>query len=75
MLSYFPRAKKVQAGQPTEDLSLHTLIALTAGPLLRVVFRAFRSDWIIVAANLIGTGLAGSVLYRKMREQRCAGRG
>jgi MtN3 and saliva related transmembrane protein len=73
-LSYIPLVKKVRAGQPTNDLSLHTLIALTAGLLLSVVYGAFRTDWIIVAANLVGTGLTGFVLYRKLRERRRSGR-
>jgi len=30
---------------------------------------------IIVAANLVGTGLTGFVLYRKLRERRRVGRG
>jgi len=42
--------------------------------LLRVVYRAFRSDWIIAAANLVGMGLTGFMLYRKLRERRRAGR-
>jgi MtN3 and saliva related transmembrane protein len=61
-LSYIPQVNKVRAGQPTNDLSLHTLIALTAGLLLWVGYGAFTSDWIIVAANLVGTGLTGFVL-------------
>jgi len=42
--------------------ALPKMIALTAGLLLWVVYGAFRADWIIVAANLVGTGLTGFVL-------------
>jgi MtN3 and saliva related transmembrane protein len=73
-LSYIPQVKKVRAGQPTNDLSRHTLITLTAGLLLWVVYGAFRADWIIIAANLVGTGLTGFVLFHKLRERRRSGR-
>jgi MtN3 and saliva related transmembrane protein len=68
-LSYIPQVRKVRAGQSTEDLSSRTLIVLTAGLVLWVVYGAIKSDWIIVAANMVGTGLTGFVLYRKLRER------
>lgn len=67
-LSYIPQVQKVWAGQPTDDLSLHTLVALTFGLCLWVAYGALRSDWIIFFANLIGASLTGFVLFRKVRE-------
>jgi MtN3 and saliva related transmembrane protein len=68
-LSYIPQVRKVWAGQPTDDLSLRTLIALTSGLVLWIVYGAIKADWIIAAANVVGAGLTGFVLYRKLREE------
>jgi MtN3 and saliva related transmembrane protein len=68
-LSYIPQAKKVWSGQPTDDLSSRTLIALTSGLVLWVVYGAIKADWIIILANLVGTSLTGFVLYHKLRER------
>jgi MtN3 and saliva related transmembrane protein len=67
-LSYIPQVMKVRAGQPTEDLSLRMLIALTSGLVLWVVYGAVKADWIIIAANIVGTSLTGYVLYHKLQE-------
>jgi MtN3 and saliva related transmembrane protein len=68
-LSYIPQVKKVWSGQPTDDLSSRTLIALTSGLVLWVVYGAIKADWIIVVANLVGASLTGFVLYHKLRER------
>jgi MtN3 and saliva related transmembrane protein len=66
-LSYIPQVKKVWSGQPTDDLSSRTLIALTSGLVLWVAYGAIKADWIIVVANLVGASLTGFVLYSKLR--------
>jgi MtN3 and saliva related transmembrane protein len=68
-LSYIPQVKKVWSGQPTDDLSLRTLIALTCGLVLWVVYGAIKADWVIMLANMAGTSLTGFVLYYKLRER------
>ena len=68
-LSYIPQVRKLRAGQRTDDLSSHTLIAVTSGLVLWVVYGAIKADRIIVAANMAGTGLTGYVLYHKPRER------
>jgi len=73
-LSYIPQVKKVRTGQSTEDLSSRTLIALTSGLVLWVVYGVFKADWIIVAANIMGTALTGYVLYHKLQERQEAGK-
>ena len=69
-LSYIPQVRKVRAGQSTEDLSSRTLIALTAGLLLWVVYGSIKADWIIIAANITGTCLTAYVLYHKLQERQ-----
>ena len=39
------------------------LIALTSGLALWVLYGAVKADWIIIAANVVGTSLTGYVLY------------
>jgi MtN3 and saliva related transmembrane protein len=73
-LSYIPQVKKVRAGQSTEDLSSRTLIALTAGLLLWVVYGSIKADWIIIAANIAGTCLTAYVLYHKLQERQETGK-
>jgi len=73
-LSYIPQVKKVWSGQPTEDLSSRTLIALTCGLALWVVYGAIKPDWIIVVANSAGAALTGYVLFHKLREQGAGGK-
>ena len=68
-LSYIPQVKKVWSGQPTDDLSSRTLIALTSGLVLWVVYGAIKADWIIAVANHVGASLTGFVLYHKLRER------
>jgi MtN3 and saliva related transmembrane protein len=67
-LSYIPQVRKVWAGQPTDDLSLHTLIALTAGLCLWIVYGLLKPDWIVSLANAVGASLTGFVLLRKTME-------
>ena len=69
-LSYIPQVRKVRAGQSTEDLSSRTLIALTAGLLLWVVYGSIKADWIIIAANITGTCLTAYVLHHKLQERQ-----
>ena len=73
-LSYVPQVRKVRAGQSTADLSSRMLIALTSGLGLWVVYGAVKADWIIVAANVVGTSLTGYVLYHKLHERQRPGR-
>ena len=67
-LSYIPQVRKTWPRGSTHDLSLHMLIALTAGLLAWIVYGTIRGDWIIVAANSMGAALSGSVLAFKLRD-------
>jgi MtN3 and saliva related transmembrane protein len=65
-----PQVRKVVAGQPTDDLSLTTLIALTAGLALWIVYGLMKGDMIVLAANSVGALLTGFVLLRKMMDEK-----
>ena len=67
-LSYIPQVRKTWPRGSTHDLSLHMLIALTAGLALWVLYGVLRGDWIIATANIVGASLSGSVLAFKLRD-------
>ena len=48
------------------------MIALTCGLVLWVAYGAVKADWIIIAANITGTGLTGYVLYHKLQARHGA---
>jgi MtN3 and saliva related transmembrane protein len=65
-----PQVRKVVAGQPTDDLSLTTLIALTLGLILWIAYGLMKGDMIVLAANSVGALLTGFVLLRKIMDER-----
>jgi MtN3 and saliva related transmembrane protein len=69
-LSYIPQVRKALPRGSTSDLSRRMLIALTAGLVCWVVYGIFKSDWVIVIANIVGATLSGIVLACKMRDAR-----
>ena len=62
--------RKVVAGQPTDDLSLTTLIALTLGLVLWIVYGLMKGDMIVLSANSVGALLTGFVLFRKVMDEK-----
>ena len=67
-LSYIPQIRKAWPRGETKDLSLKMLIALTTGLVLWVCYGAFRGDWSIIVANIVGASLSGCVLAFKIRD-------
>jgi MtN3 and saliva related transmembrane protein len=67
--SYLPQLRKALPRDFTKDLSLWTLVALTLGLGLWVVYGILRYDWVLTCANLVGAGLTGIVLVCKIRDQ------
>lgn len=55
--SYLPQLRKALPRDFTKDLSLWTLVALTLGLGLWVVYGILRYDWVLACANLVGAGL------------------
>ncbi len=68
-LSYIPQVRKALPRQSTADLSLKTLIALTAGLTGWILYGLVVVDPIIAGANVIGGGLAATVLACKIRDR------
>ena len=67
-LSYVPQVRKAWPQGSTADLSLTMLVVLTLGLSLWIVYGIIRGDWVIIAANSIGTSLAALVLAFKIRD-------
>jgi MtN3 and saliva related transmembrane protein len=67
-LSYFPQVRKAYPRGSTKDLSLQMLIALTSGLALRIIYGILKADWVIVAANVVGASLTGTILGFKLRD-------
>jgi MtN3 and saliva related transmembrane protein len=66
-LSYVPQVRKAFPAGSTKDLSLKTLVSLTIGLALWVLYGFLKGDLVIVSANMIGGGLSLSVLFCKLR--------
>jgi MtN3 and saliva related transmembrane protein len=66
-LSYVPQLRKSWSTGETDDVSLRMLVILAVGLLLWIVYGAFRTDIVIVAANSISLSLLLSILYFKLR--------
>ena len=67
-LSYIPQVRKAWPRESTNDLSLGMLTALTCGLSLWIVYGIIREDWVIIAANGVGTTLAALVLTFKVKD-------
>jgi len=68
-LSYIPQVRKAWPRGSTEDLSLITLVVLTAGLALWVAYGVLRGDGVVIAANAIGALLSAIVLGCKLRDR------
>ncbi|OYU92042.1 MAG: hypothetical protein CFE29_04170 [Bradyrhizobiaceae bacterium PARB1] len=69
-LSYVPQVRNALPRGSTEDLSLKTLIILTAGLGTWIVHGALKEDWVILAGNGVGAALSAFVLGCKLRDMR-----
>ena len=67
-LSYIPQLRKAWPRGATRDLALGTLVTLTTGLACWIIYGVLRGDWVIILANTVGAGLAGTVLLCKLRD-------
>jgi MtN3 and saliva related transmembrane protein len=68
--SYIPQVRKAWPRESTKDLSTGMLTELKLGLGFWIVYGVLRSDWVIVAANAIGTALTAVVPGCKLRDRR-----
>ena len=69
-LSYIPQVKKAWPRNSTDDLSVKTLSALSAGLTLWILYGVGKGDWVIILSNVVAVILALTVLAFKIRDIR-----
>ena len=69
-LSYIPQVRKAWPRNSTDDLSVKTLSALSAGLALWILYGFGKGDWVIILSNFIAVFLALTVLAFKIRDIR-----
>ena len=69
-LSYIPQVRKAWPRNSTDDLSVKTLLALSAGLTLWILYGIGKGDWVIILSNVIAVLLALTVLAFKIRDIR-----
>ncbi len=66
--SSFPQLRKAWVTGSTGDLSLNTFLMLFTGVALWTLYGWLRQDWVVLAANAVGTLGLGGILWLKLRE-------
>lgn len=69
-MSYIPQVRKAWPRNSTDDLSVKTLSALSAGLALWILYGFGKGDWVIILSNVIAVFLALTVLAFKIRDIR-----
>ena len=65
--AYMPQAIRMWRTHSTHDLSLTTFLVLVAGIALWLAYGIAIGDVPLIGANLVTLGLAGTILYFKLR--------
>ena len=68
--SYLPQVKKAWPRGSTSDLSWRTLVSLSFGLSLWILYGFIRGDKTVLFANVVGIVLSGTVLAFKLRDMR-----
>ena len=68
-LSNLPQVRKAWPRNSTHDLSLNTLVALSAGLTLWTIYGLLREDWVVALSNIVGAILTFIVLGCKIRDR------
>jgi MtN3 and saliva related transmembrane protein len=69
-VSYFPQLYKCWQTGEAGDLSLKMFGILAAGVALWAVYGFLKSDYVIIAANVISLALLCGILFFKLRGKR-----
>jgi MtN3 and saliva related transmembrane protein len=69
-VSYFPQLKKCwQTGQ-AGDLSLKMFAILALGLASWVAYGLLRSDYVVMASNIVSLALISGILFFKLKERK-----
>lgn len=66
-IAFIPQAVKTWKSRHARDLSLGMFLLFTLGVICWLAYGVLMGSWPIIIANAITTGLAGSILFFKLR--------
>jgi MtN3 and saliva related transmembrane protein len=66
-LAFVPQVLRTWRTRSTEDISLGMFVIFVFGVFLWLLYGIARSDIVIIGANVVTLGLAGTILYFKLR--------
>lgn len=66
-IAFVPQVIQTWKSQHARDLSLGMFSLFTTGVVLWLIYGLLIGSWPIIIANTITTGLAGTILYFKLR--------
>lgn len=66
-VAFVPQAVKTWRSRHARDLSLGMFLLFTLGVLCWLLYGVLIGSWPIIVANTVTTGLAGSILFFKLR--------
>lgn len=66
-VAFIPQAVKTWRSRHARDLSLGMFSLFTAGVLCWLLYGVLIGSWPIIIANAVTAGLAGSILFFKLR--------
>jgi MtN3 and saliva related transmembrane protein len=67
--AYAPQVWKAWRTRRTKDISFKAFAVLVTGQTLWLLYGFLRSDWPIVASNLVTISFTSTILYLKSREK------
>ena len=66
-VSFVPQVLQIWKTRHTQDISLRMYVLFTLGVYLWLAYGFLLASWPIIVSNIITLGLAGTVLYFKLR--------
>ena len=66
-VSFVPQVWQIWKTRHTQDISLRMYVLFTLGVSLWLAYGFLMASWPIIVSNFITLGLAGTVLYFKLR--------
>lgn len=69
-ISFLPQMIKAYRTKKMQDVSTYLMALYATGTSLWLAYGVFRSDWVIIVANVLGTSFNLVLLYMKHRYSR-----